>query len=393
MIDAAPALAALALLAVTLLAVAGIVVLALRRRDEPLYEPLPAAPEDAPAAPVEDPAEAALTHERTHRLARALSDERALRNAVLREALARGETAHVASWVRELGDFLLEDLRGDPALAPRLAELASEVVRAGRASPATRALALLELEGRVIAARLSRANESVDEAFLFLEGVQPDRFAAACRELPASSLEVALRFCPARLREAALPQLQSEQREQLALAWARRPTLPPSVALAVAAELRARLAESAGGPSQTERMLAELLDALPRAQQDALVERLRREGDARVLRGLLTESALAGAPREVLAAALLAVAPGRLVALLGGCDAALREHLLAVCPARLQAELRDELRAPPQGREQFLAARREVLARLREEAARAGLSLADLSPAPGERPRLLSTAS
>jgi hypothetical protein len=341
---------------------------------------------------VADP-EIALTHERTHRLSRALAEERALRNAVLREALARGETAHVAAWVRELGDFLLEDLRGDPALAPKLAELAGEVVRAGKASASARAMALLELEGRVIAARLSRAAGSADEAFLFLESVQPDRFAAACADLPAETLEVALRFSPQHLREAALPLLTAEQREQVALSWARRPTLPEALARAAAARLRERLDETAGGPSQTERMLAELLEPLPRGQQDALLEKLRREGGARVSRGLLTESALLAAPRDLLEPALLAVPPARLVVYLAGCEPALRDQLLAACPARLQAELREELRVTAARKpDEVIAVRRELLQRLREEADRAGFPLAELGAA-GERPRLLSTAS
>jgi flagellar motor switch protein FliG len=328
---------------------------------------------------------------RRRKLEKALHDERAVRNSVVRDALVRGEAPLVARWVRELGDFLLEDLRGDAAAAPALAQLASEVVRAGP-DPA----ALSELEGRVIAARLSRATESADAAFAFLEGVRPDAFAAACRDLSPGALDAVLRFAPPRLRTAALEDMPPEQRRELAFSWARRPEVPASYAIAAADELRERLGRVAGGPQHAERALSDLLDSLPREEQDALIERLRREEGGKVAATLLTESALLGAPGEVVAATVLALPPARIVDYLAGADEALRDRVLAACPARLRGELEEELRMRgSQPEAQFHAARRELIARLRDETSRRGIPATEVrawSRRAPERARLVSTA-
>jgi hypothetical protein len=185
----------------------------------------------------------------------------------------------------------------------------------------------------LLAARLSRASDA--DAFAFLEGVRTEVFVAAWKGLSPGAQEVALRLAPAHLRSAALPELPAEQRQEIALAWVRKPEVSAAYALAAADELRERIANLHAGPAEADRALADLLDSLPRDEQDALLERLRREGDSRSASGLLTESALAYAPTDLLGAALLGVAPARLVAYMGGTDEAVRTHLLAACPARV----------------------------------------------------------
>ena len=133
----------------------------------------------------------------------------------------------------------------------------------GRVTPDPSALA--ELEGRLIGARLARAAENADAAFAFLEGVRPDAFAAACRDLSPGALDAVVRFAPSRLRTAALQELSTEQRRELALAWAHRPEVPASSALAAADELRERLDRMGGGPRQAESAMSDLLDSLPQA--------------------------------------------------------------------------------------------------------------------------------
>ena len=144
LLEAAPLLAVAALLALTVLVLGVLLVVATRRAASPPPgldygpEPLPA-PEPAPLVPPTPPVDYPAV--RARRLERSLREERSLRNTVLREALARGEARQVALWTREMGEFLLEDLRGDPALAPALSTLAAELGRVPVPTPSARAAA------------------------------------------------------------------------------------------------------------------------------------------------------------------------------------------------------------------------------------------------------------
>jgi len=383
LLEEAPALAAAALFAIVALALGALLYLATRRAQEPAWELEPAAPPDTAGAG----RPATFSESRRRKLEKALADERAVRNSVVREALTRGEIDLVARWVRELGEFLLQDLGSDGAIAQAVSAVAAQV---GRVAPDPSALT--ELEGRLIGARLARAAENADGAFAFLEGVRPDAFAAACRDLSPGALDAVVRFAPSRLRAAALQELSTEQRRELALAWARRPEVPASYALAAADELRERLERMGGGPRQAESAMSDLLDSLGRDEQDVLLERLRREGDGRSARALVTESALGGVPADVLASVLLRVDPARVVAYLAGADPGLRQKVLGGCPARLRRELEEELQLRGSSTPaEFLDARREILARLRDETARRNISSAEVrgwSNGAAERARL-----
>jgi FliG C-terminal domain len=384
LLEEAPALVAAALLAVVALLLGALLYLAARGPQQTAF-----ADEAAPLPP-EAPAPAKVapfSEARRRKLEKALADERAVRNAVVREALGRGEIDLVARWVRELGDFLLQDVASEAALSQAVSSVAAQL---GRVAPDPGSLA--ELEGRLIAARLARSAENADAAFAFLEGARPEAFAAACRDLSPGALDAAMRFAPSRLRAAALRELLPEQRRELALAWARRPEVPASYAVAAADELRERLDRTGGGPRQAETAMSDLLDSLEREEQDALVERLRREGDGRAARSVVTESALGGVPADVLASVLLRVDPARVVAYLAGADDKLREHVLAACPARLRRELDEELRLRSKpSTSEFLEARREIVARLRDETARRNIPSAEIrrwSNGAAERARL-----
>lgn len=81
-----------------------------------------------------------------------------------------------------------------------------------------------------------------------------------------------------------------------------------------------------------------------------------------------------------------------MVTYLAGADPALREKVLAGCPPRLRRELEEELRlrGAPAGAD-FLDARRELLARLRDETARRNIPSAEVrgwSNGAAERARL-----
>ncbi|WP_375771496.1 hypothetical protein NR798_11505 [Archangium gephyra] len=378
LLEEAPLMVLAVLLVLTVILLGVLLVIAARRPPAPA--PLDYAMSEEPPLPQDPtPAGPAPTTEypavRARRLERTLREERAVRNAVVREALARGELRQVALWTREMGEFLLDDLRGDSSLGTSLAGLGTELGRVPAADAGTRAAALYDLEGRAIAARLAQAEDSVEAAFAFLEGVRPERFAAACQGLSSGAREVALRFAPAPLRAVALQALSPSQRAELALGLARQPELSSRYALSVADELRTQLTETAGGSSQLERVLGEVLDTLPMEEQDRLLERLRHEGSERLASSLLTESSLVSAPVEVLGAALLRLPPAQLVTYLNGAERSLRERLLAACPTSMQRELQEELGMRGTERpEAFIGARKELLASLKDEMFRRGLT-------------------
>jgi hypothetical protein len=219
--------------------------------------------------------------------------------------------------------------------------------------------------------------------------VREESFTSALAGLSPGAQEVALRLAPAHLRSAALRDLTADRRHQIALAWARKPEVSAQYALAAADELRDRLAELHAGPSDADRALTDLLDSLSREEQDGLLDELRREGDPRVVSGLLTESAVAHAPADLLGASLLGLPPARLVDYLAGADEGVRVHVLAACPPVLRREVEEELSLRPAGsRDEFVAARRELLAQVRSETVRRGLKPADVR---AWRPRMVKS--
>lgn len=400
LIEAAPLLTIVILLVMTLIVLGALFVLALRRQGAPA-EPQPeywpeepaadlaakdAAPAAAAAAAVEEAARPdkpapvpAFPPERFRKLERALHEERGLRNAVVRQALRGGDVKPVAIWTREFGEFVLEDLRGDEQIAQNIPALAAELRRPEPPDASSRNAAMYELEGRLIGARLAESADPTGQAFAFLEGISPDRFAAAVKELPPAALDVALRFAPSRLRAAALDALPTAQRGELVLALARRPDVSTTYALSVAEDLRARVLDTASGASQLGRVLGEVVDSLSMADQDRLLDRLRREGSAQLANQLLTESTLKGAPVEILSAALLTLPPARLVSYLSNAEAGLRDQLINACPVKLRGDLVEELQLKGKGSsEEFLAARRELLQSVSQEISRRGLMPSDL---------------
>src|SRR5438128_165472 len=245
LIESAPALAIAILVGTVLLVLGGLFFFAARRPQDGWYGDL--APEVTPPAG-EAPREA-FPAQRARKLEKELADHRPLRNQVVREALARGEHAAVARWVRELGEFLLEDLRGDSGLAPALKAVAAEIAKP--IDGAARAAALQDLEGRALAARLSRSGDA--NPFDFLERVRAEPFVTAWRALSPGAQEVILRLAPAHLRAACLKEIPPAQRQEIAVAWARKPEVTSGYAKAAADELRARRGDTHAGPADAGR--------------------------------------------------------------------------------------------------------------------------------------------
>lgn len=372
--ESAPLLAVALLALLAVLGVGALMVLAMRRAQAPAplpeYEEL-AEPEQAAAGAAAVPVE--LSPERARRLERSLREERTVRNALVRDALRKGEAPLVARWAREMGDFLLEDVQADVVPQEAIQRLSAELTKPPSTDAASRAASIQELEGRLMAARLLYASESAEAAFSFLEGVRPERFASACQGLSPAALEMALRFAPAAHRAVALKRFTASTKQEIALAWVRRPDPSASHAHAVADELKALVADATGHGSRVEQMVLEVVDSLPPGEQEKLVRRLEREGDGKVARALITEASLRETPVEVLGAAVLQLPPASLLSYLSGAEPDIRDQVLAACPRSLQGELKEELTlgrtAAP---EEFLAARRELLARLRDELDRRG---------------------
>src|SRR6185295_16182968 len=304
--ESAPLLvvALLALLAV--LGVGALMVLAMRRASQapaplPEYEELPEV-EQAQGAGAAAPVPVELSPERARRLEKSLREERTVRNALIRDALRKGEAPLVARWAREMGDFLLEDVQSDVVPHEAIQRLSAELTKPPATDAASRAASIQELEGRLMAARLLYASESAEAAFSFLEGVRPERFASACQGLSPAALEMALRFAPAAHRAAAFKRFPASTKQEIALAWVRRPDPSASHAHAVADELKALVADATGHASRVEQMVLEVVDSLPPGEQEKLVRRLEREGDGKVAKALVTEASLRETPVEVLGA-------------------------------------------------------------------------------------------
>src|SRR5207302_745390 len=83
--------------------------------------------------------------------------------------------------------------------------------------------------------------------------VPAEAFIAALRASSAGAQEVALRLAPAHLRAAALRDLPAPQRQEIALAWVRKPEVTAAYALAAADELREKLAQQHAGPGHASR--------------------------------------------------------------------------------------------------------------------------------------------
>jgi hypothetical protein len=365
LIEHAPVLVLALLFSAVVLVLGVLSLLAIRTVKQPqevMYQEEPAA-QAAPAVPQD-----AFSTARLRKLEKALATERVLRNQLMREALARGEVRLVAAWVRELGEVLLEDLRGDAALSGALALLGTEVSNPDISAQAPRALR--ELEGRLLSLRLRNADDSTARTFDFIHGIPAERFSAACAGLSQDSLEIVLRFAPPHLRAQALSVLEPSRRQELALGWAGNPEVSTSAALTSAEELRQRLDELGAGVDQRNSALSDLLDSMARAEQDELIARMH-ETEPRAADGFLTESTLLGASPDVLSSAVLSLPQQSVLQYLSAAERPLREAVLGACPTRLRAELHEELSTrAAASRPEFLAARRQLIGRVHEESLR-----------------------
>src|SRR6185295_2257202 len=144
--ESAPLLvvALLALLAV--LGVGALMVLAMRRASQapaplPEYEELPEV-EQAQGAGAAAPVPVELSPERARRLEKSLREERTVRNALIRDALRKGEAPLVARWAREMGDFLLEDVQSDVVPHEAIQRLSAELTKPPATDAASRAASI-----------------------------------------------------------------------------------------------------------------------------------------------------------------------------------------------------------------------------------------------------------
>lgn len=377
--SAAPIWAAAALFSVVALLL-GALLLVATRKAAPAWDlpPLPAEEAGAgagaasrvqpPAAhPAPGPADRAAGEGRWSRVEQVLRGQPAIRNAVVRQALARGERALVCAWAHEFGPLVVSDLQHQPALADAVRALATELGERPAPDPRTRDEAVSTLEARLLAARLHPAADAPHALFAFLEGAPEESVQEALRRLSAPALAVALRFVPSEVRTRALAHQPEAVRLELARAWTQRAVIETREAIAAAEELRAGVS-SLLATASPDALVMDALEGLDRAAQRRLVQQLAADGGAP--RGLLTEDGLVSSPLTVLGAALLALPQPTVLSFLQGTEHEVRERLLSACPGSLRGELLNELSlGAVSSSADFRRARRAVLARVREELA------------------------
>lgn len=291
----------------------------------------------------------------TKQAATVRSVEPELRRAVLRDAVANAEWDQLAGWLSALGPEAAGDLRGSLSLDER--EALEAALSRNSAQPDEQVMR--SFERRCAQSALRRAPDAVEQAFAFLEEVDVVLFLECSKRLPQQSLELVLRFAPARHRRAYLSGLNAGARAQLAASWASSRVVELQRAQSVATELNAAL-ESMGGVDATDAAMAELLFAMPSTEQRKLVASL---GNAASAIADHAETLVEHAPLDVLAAAVATLPAARMASYLVGAEEPLKGRVLSACAPMLKAELERALASAND--KAFYPARAEFIGRVR----------------------------
>jgi len=299
-------------------------------------------------------------------LGRAFTERRAGTRRIFDRLLRAGDDELVARAVARFGPELLADLAADPAHSmslTRAGRRAAELLRAAP-GPTEDADALRALEAEVVADRIAHPVESVPAVLEPLLALGPEGFASLADRMGGRGRLILLKHGPAELATAYLAGAAPELRTALA----RDIALAPPAETAELEELARAMAEAT--PSATlagseSARLADLLDALPAADQDVLVAALTKARPELVRRAggrLPIEAALLQVPDSALTRAFDAVPLAMWATYLRGAPDAIRARALAACPARLSEALTEELGlrvAPPPAA--VAAARRAIV--------------------------------
>ncbi|MCK6548209.1 hypothetical protein L6R52_20335 [Myxococcota bacterium] len=315
----------------------------LAARPTELVEPAPPvepAPEPAVVEAVLPPPDAAALREelRTHR-----SSTR----RVFQRLLLRGEHETVARAVAVLGDEIVADLAADPSLRGALAEAGARtaVLLAAPLTEEARDDVLRRLQAELVGDRVAHRADDTRRELEALLGWGPEAFAALLGRLDDRQRTLLLRHAPTHLTEAWLGGLAGEVRRDLVRRLVVAPAAEPDELVALGRTVDAERPAALVGGYEAEH-LVELLDALPAAEQEALVSELevmRPDFVRRHLGRLPVESALLRVPPEALAAAWASVPIEDWITYLRVAPSVIKERALGACPARLEAGLVEEL--------------------------------------------------
>lgn len=323
------------------------------------------------------------------RVSSQLRDSPRVRVAVMRELLISGDQERFAGLVRLLGAGIADGLREDPQCRPvlrRVGQLLKAEAESELDEEHSRRL-LVELEARIAGGRLELGDGAVEEQFAFLDNLSPGQLRRLLDESNPPSQSALLRFAPTHLRDAALDGLDAARRQRLFLTAAESGVADTPELAGIADELRSR-AERLGpgdGVAGVE-LLIELFESQSDAEQAALLDTLASRPALRdaLLARTCTESTLASASDDVLAAVAASVDVSLLVDFLRGTEPYLRERILEASPRAMSGALKDELSLSVESGTRFASARREVLRATRSALESRGISLESLN-APAHR--------
>lgn len=379
LIEALPLLLLGLLLAWTVLRV-------LSRYEAMLSAPPELAPEQPAAPPPPPPPPAPRAPPDARAIEALLLARRGGARRVFSRLLAAGEDEVVAHAVARFGPACLADVAADPAHTPALARAArraAEVLQ-GEASEEALHAALRVLDAELVADRIAYPVEPVPAPLEPVLALGPEAHAALVDALSGRARLLLLKHGPADLTSAYVAGRAGSARAALAREIV--VTQPADVAelAALGEAVAARLPSAALAAGEGER-LAELVDLLPAAEQEALVgaltqarpELLRHSGGR-----LPVESALVSLPEAALARAFDAVPLATWATYLRVAPDVIRSRALAAVPRRLSEALTEELALRVTADARTVALARRAVIRASLEAAQ-GLASAAPSPQTG----------
>lgn len=381
LIEALPLLLLGLLLAWTVLRVLSRYEAMLSAPPEPAAEPPPPTPPPPPPPP------ATLPPPDVQALEALLAARRGGARRVFARLLAAGEDEVVAHAVARFGPGYLADVAADPAHTAALARAArrAAAVLQGETSLEAQHAALRVLDAELVADRVAYPVEPVPAPLEPVLALGPEAHAALVDALSGRPRVLLLKHGPADLTRAYVagrtPAARASLTREIVV------TAP-----ATAAELEAlgqaiagHLPSAALAAGESER-LAELVDLLPAAEQEALVGAL---GQARpdLLRAsggrLPVESALATVPEAALTRSFDAVPLSTWATYLRTAPEGLRARAVAACPRRLSEALAEELALRVTADAHTVALARRAVVRAALEAAQ---GLASATPGPQTGP-------
>jgi hypothetical protein len=254
----------------------------------------------------------------------------------------------LASAVGLFGAGILRDLDADPALRPSFESLGRRAAERLKLPLEDESIAetLQQLFAELLADQAAHPSEALRPELEDLLGFSPDSFAALASRLDERQRLVLLRHAPAHLTESYLSGLSPHGRaERVQALLAEAPAEPSELrALGQAIISSAEAARLEGAEADR---IVQLIDAVPAAEQDALLrvlEASRPDFVRRHLGQLPIESALLRVPELALQLAWATVPIEDWVAYLRIAPEAIKTRATAACPTRLREGLLEELK-------------------------------------------------